>query len=125
MHVNDEMDDLQATTLRALASAHRVRLIHLLIGGPREVREIAAALGLGQATTSQHLAALRSVGLVEATRDGRLVAYRLADPDIAVACTLMRGVLVRRLARFGRVAAAAARAPRLPVASRDMEALRP
>lgn len=106
-----EIDEMQATTLRALASSGRVRLVHLLIEGPREVREISAALGLGQAVTSQHLAALRSVGVVEATRDGRVVRYRLADPDIAAACTLMRTVLVRRLARLGRVAAAAARAP--------------
>ena len=124
LDVNDEMDDLQAATLRALASPHRVHLIHLLIGGARGVREIAAALGLGQATTSQHLAALRSAGLVEATRDGRQVAYRLADPDIATACTLMRGVLVRRLARFGRVAAAAARTPRPIAAPSGMEAIR-
>lgn len=109
---NDEIDEIQATSLRALASPHRVRLVHLLIDGPREVRDIAAALGLGQAPTSQHLSALRSVGLVEASRDGRLVTYRLADPDIARACTLMRAVLVRRLTRLGRVAAAEARAPR-------------
>ena len=124
--VSDEIDELQAASLRALSSAHRVHLIHLLIGGPREVREIGAALGLGQAATSQHLAALRTVGLLEATRDGRTVSYRLADPDIATACTLMRGALVRRLARLGRVAAAATRSPRSAIAAtRNVEALRP
>ena len=124
--VNAEIDELQATSLRALSSAHRVRLVHLLIGGPREVRDIGAALGLGQAATSQHLSALRSVGLLEATREGRSVTYRLADPDVATACQLMRGVLVRRLARLGRVAAAAARIPARPVATApDVEGIRP
>jgi ArsR family transcriptional regulator len=107
---SEEIDELQAAGLRALSSPHRVRLIHLLVEGPREVREIGAALGLGQTATSQHLAALRAAGLVEATRDGRTVAYRLADPDIATACGLMRNVLVRRLDRLGHLAAAARRA---------------
>ena len=35
------------------------------------------------------------------------MTYRLADPDILRACLLMRAVLVRRLTRLGRVAAAA------------------
>ena len=104
---NDEMDELQAGALRALASPHRVRVVHLLAQGPLEVREISASLDLGQAATSQHLAALRAVGLVEASRDGRSVAYRLADPDIGEACDLMRSALVRRLTRLGNVAAAA------------------
>jgi ArsR family transcriptional regulator len=113
---SEEIDELQAAGLRALSSPHRVRLIHLLTEGPREVHEIGLALGLGQTATSQHLAALRAVGLVEATRDGRSVAYRLADPDIAVACALMRNVLVRRLSRLGHLATVARRAGSLPVA---------
>jgi DNA-binding transcriptional ArsR family regulator len=81
--------------------------VHLLSAGPRDVRDIAAALDLGQAATSQHLAALRGLGIVEASRDGRSVSYQLTDPDVAVACGLMRGVLVRRLTRLGHIAAAA------------------
>jgi DNA-binding transcriptional ArsR family regulator len=43
---------------------------------------------------------LRSAGLVDAERDGREVRYRLADPDVIVACDVMRGVLERRLGRL-------------------------
>ena len=103
----EQIDDLQGSVLRALASSHRLRLIHLLAFGERTVGEISDRLGITQATTSQHLAALRAVGLVEATRDGRTVSYRLSDGDIAVACSLMRDVLVRRLSRLGDLAAAA------------------
>jgi DNA-binding transcriptional ArsR family regulator len=113
MGYSEELDAIQASVLRTLASAHRVRLIHLLSAGPRDVRDIAEGLHLGQAATSQHLAALRTAGLVEASRDGRTVSYRLADGDIAVACNLMRATLVRRLARLGHLAAAAER--RLPL----------
>jgi DNA-binding transcriptional ArsR family regulator len=73
-----DIDELQASMLRSLASAHRL-----------------------------HLAAMRSVGLVEAIRDGRTVRYRLADSQILAACELMRAVLVRRLSRLGDLAAAA------------------
>lgn len=110
----EELDELQAASLRGLASPHRVRLVHLLSAGPRDVRDIAAALHLEQAATSQHLAALRSLGIVEASRDGRTVSYQLSDPDIARACELMRAVLVRRLARLGHLAATAEPRPPLP-----------
>jgi ArsR family transcriptional regulator len=102
----NEIDVIQTSLLRALASPHRLRLIHLLGEGPREVRDLASQLGLGQATVSQHLAAMRSVGLVEATRDGRFVRYGLADPEILEACDLMRAVIVRRLSALGSLAAA-------------------
>jgi DNA-binding transcriptional ArsR family regulator len=50
---------------------------------------------------------MRSTGIVDAERDGREVRYRLADPDVMVACRLMRGVLERRLTRLGHLATAA------------------
>ena len=102
-----DIDELQASMLRSLASVHRLGILHLLGAGPFEVNEIARELGLNQAAASQHLAAMRSVGLVESVRDGRTVNYRLAAPQILAACELMRAVLVRRLSRLGDLAAAA------------------
>ena len=104
---DDDIDVLQASQLRALASPTRLRIIHLLGSGSREVNEVSRALGIVQATTSQHLAAMRAVGLVEPMRDGRTVRYRLVDPQILDACGLMRAVLVRRLSRLGEMAATA------------------
>jgi ArsR family transcriptional regulator, virulence genes transcriptional regulator len=103
----DEIDAIQTTLLRALASPHRLRIIHLLGDRPHEVHDLAAQLALSQATVSQHLAAMRSVGLVEAMRDGRSVRYRLTDLQILTACSLMRDVIVRRLSALGSLAAAA------------------
>lgn len=105
--LSDDLDELQASVLRALASRTRLRIIHALATGPAEVRDLSEALDLSQVSTSQHLAALRSVGVVEAARDGRTAAYRLSDPDLAVACELFRAVLLRRLARMGDLAASA------------------
>lgn len=101
----DDIDAIQASLLRSLASIHRVRIIHLLGDSSLEVNELARQLGLHQAPTSQHLAVLRAAGVVEAVRDGRSMHYRLTDPQLRVACELMREVLVRRLSKLGDIAA--------------------
>ncbi len=102
-----EIDLIQIGLIRALAGTHRLRIVHLLGRGSLEVRELARELDLPQATVSQNLAAMRAAGLVDATREGRAVRYRLADPEILAACDLMRNVIVRRLSALGNLAAAA------------------
>jgi DNA-binding transcriptional ArsR family regulator len=106
-HVMDEITILQAEVLKTLASPRRIEILHALARGPMEVGRLADALGAAQPNVSQHLAVLRGAGLVEAERDGREVRYRLADPDVVVACAVMRGVLERRLARLGQMASGA------------------
>ena len=97
----DEITVLQASILKTLASPRRLDILHRLAEGPAEVGRIAADIGASQPNVSQHLAVLRSSGIVEAERDGREVRYRLTDPDVMVACGLMRTVLQRRLTRLG------------------------
>lgn len=101
----DEITILQAEVLKTLASPRRIEILHALARGPIEVGRLAEAIGASQPNVSQHLAVLRSAGIVEAERDGREVRYRLADSDVMVACSLMRAVLERRLTRLGKVAA--------------------
>ena len=105
LNAGDDIDAMQASLLRTLASVHRLRIVHLLGAASCEVNELAHELGLSQAATSQHLAALRAAGVVEALRDGRAMRYRLSDPEIREACERMRDVLVRRLCRLGDLAA--------------------
>lgn len=111
----DEVYTLQAEVLKTLSNPRRLEIIHLLADGPREVSRLAAEMGISQPNVSQHLALMRSAGLVEAEREGREVRYRLSDPEIICACETMRGVLVRRLAR---ISLAAARTPGELVAER-------
>ena len=101
----DEITILQAEVLKTLASPRRLEILHALARGPIEVGRLAQAIGATQPNVSQHLAVLRAAGIVEAERDGREVRYRLADPDVMVACGLMRAVLERRLTRLGEMAA--------------------
>jgi DNA-binding transcriptional ArsR family regulator len=102
----DEITILQAEVLKTLASPRRLGILHVLARGPIEVGRLAEAIGATQPNVSQHLAMLRTAGSVEAERDGREVRYRLADPDVMVACGGMRGVLERRLRRLADLATA-------------------
>jgi DNA-binding transcriptional ArsR family regulator len=111
----DEVYRLQVEVLKTLANVRRLEIIHLLADGPREVSRLAEEMGISQPNVSQHLAVMRSAGVVEAERDGREVRYRLADPEIIEACETMRGVLTRRLAR---ASAAASRTPADVIAER-------
>src|SRR5450759_2514208 len=102
----DGIYGLQATLLKTLASPRRLEMVHYLgETGPIEVRKLSEHFDMPQPAISQHLAALRGVGIVEAVRDGREVRYQLADPEIVAACGLMRQVLLRRIARLGDIAA--------------------
>jgi len=102
----DEITRLQAETLKVLSSPRRIEILHLLAGGALEVSRIAAAIGATQPNASQHLSVLRAAGLVEAERHGREIRYGLVDPEVIVACDVMRGVLQRRLVRFAHLASA-------------------
>jgi DNA-binding transcriptional ArsR family regulator len=104
----DEITILQAAVLKTLASPRRLEILHVLAAGPIGVGRLAAVLGATQPSVSQQLAVLRAAGVVEAQRDGREVRYRLSDPDVMVACGVMRSVLERRLARLSDIAADAA-----------------
>ena len=97
----DEIYNLQSEVMKILASPRRLEILHLLADGPREVGRLADELGISQPNASQHLAVMRSAGVVEAEREGREVRYRLADPEIITACNMMQKVLLRRLARLG------------------------
>lgn len=72
-----------AGVLRALSNPSRLMLLCCLVERERTVGEMEEELGLGQAYVSQQLARLREEGLVAATRDGRMMRYRLSDPRVA------------------------------------------
>jgi DNA-binding transcriptional ArsR family regulator len=99
--------ELQANVLRMLAHPRRLEMLHVLASGPIEVGSLAAKLGISQPNASQHLALLRSAGLVQLERKGREVRYELSDPAVITACDIMRGFLERRFRRLSTVAVTA------------------
>jgi len=71
--------DAPERLFRLLADETRLRIIRALLGGPLTVGEIGRTLALAQSTTSRHLAAMRSGGLVTDRREGAFAWYSLAD----------------------------------------------
>jgi DNA-binding transcriptional ArsR family regulator len=67
------------TALRALGEETRVRIVALLLDGPRDVSAIADALGVSQYNVSKHLRVLREAGLLEAEKEGRVRRYALHE----------------------------------------------
>ena len=75
--------DALARVGRALADPTRCRLLLELLEGSTYPSQLATALGLSRANTSNHLACLRGCGIVIAEAEGRQVRYRLADEHLA------------------------------------------
>jgi ArsR family transcriptional regulator, nickel/cobalt-responsive transcriptional repressor len=73
--------DRCARMLRALADPDRLRLIHCLRDGPRNVTELAGLVGGEVVNVSHHLGVLRHAGVVLDEKRGRFVVYRL-HPDV-------------------------------------------
>lgn len=78
----------------ALADPTRRRILMALLDGPAYPAELAAALDLGKANTSNHLSCLRGCGLVVAEPEGRRVRYELADVRLAAALRELAAVVL-------------------------------
>jgi ArsR family transcriptional regulator len=77
------VDDLDAV-FKGFADPTRIRILSLLAAGELCVCDLVEILGLPQPTVSRHLAYLRRMGLVEATREWKFAHYRLAEPTNVV-----------------------------------------
>jgi DNA-binding transcriptional ArsR family regulator len=72
-----------ATTLQALATPSRLRILARLQEGPCAATELAEAVGMEQSACSHQLRLLRNLGLVTGERRGRSVIYALYDNHVA------------------------------------------
>src|ERR1700730_5561564 len=72
---------------KALASPKRLELLDLPCQAERTVEILAGETRMSVANTSQHLQVLQSARLVETSKNGRYVVYRLAD---ALVCDFLR-----------------------------------
>ena len=78
-----QLHDLDAL-FKGFADPTRLRVMNALAAGELYVCDLVELLGLAQPVVSRHLAYLRRMGLVEATRDWKFAHYRLAEPANAV-----------------------------------------
>ena len=78
----DEAANEAADMMKALGNPGRLRLLCALVPGDRTVSELEDAVGASQSYVSGQLLKLRAEGLVECSRQGRSMYYRLADPRV-------------------------------------------
>ena len=72
-----------ATTLQALATPSRLRILATLVEGPCAAGILADRAGLETSACSHQLRILRHLGLIRGERDGRSMIYSLADQHVA------------------------------------------
>ena len=78
--------------LRCIGHPVRLRIIELLDnGGEMNVSAVQEALGLEQATASQHLNLMRDKGILRSRRDGVNVYYEVRDEKVVQIIDCLRG----------------------------------
>ena len=88
---------LHAEVCRVLTDPKRLMLLDVLRVGEHSVGDLAEELGCSLANASQHLAVLRSAGLVVTRRSGTTILYSLAEPELIEACDVIHRIVGRRL----------------------------
>jgi len=90
---DERIYEMQVRICKAFANASRLRMLDLLSRHEHTVSELQEALGITTANVSQHLAVLKSAGVVATRREGKQIFCYLAIPEVKSACQLIRDVL--------------------------------
>ena len=90
---------LHAGLCKVLTDPKRLMLLDALRSREQSVTELADAIGVALPNASQHLAVMRSAGLVESRRAGTTIFYKLAEPTIVDACDIVHRIVERRIAQ--------------------------
>ncbi len=65
-----------------LSNKKRLEVVYILRDGEKKVRELEKIVGLSQSALSQHLAILRTAGIVETNRQAQTVFYSIKSRDV-------------------------------------------
>jgi ArsR family transcriptional regulator len=102
--IESEIFERQAMICKAFAHPTRLHLLDLLGKGERGVGRLQNLLGVSKANISQHLAILKSAGVVVTRRSGKQVYAALAIPEVKQACHLIHKVLRTQVRKQHRLA---------------------
>jgi ArsR family transcriptional regulator len=72
-----------ATWLSAIGEASRLAIIRTLATGPRNVTDLAKALGVEPMNVSHHLRMLKNAGLISVEQRGKYLWYALVGANAA------------------------------------------
>jgi rhodanese-related sulfurtransferase/DNA-binding transcriptional ArsR family regulator len=90
---------------KALSSPRRLEILDLLIQGPRTVESVALETDQTLPNASQHLLALKAAGLLQSTKVGLHVTYKLASPNVASFLLTFRQLAEAQIAEIERLSA--------------------
>ena len=102
--IENEIFERQAMICKAFAHPTRLHLLDLLGKGECGVGALQDKLGASKANISQHLAILKSAGVVITRRSGKQVYAALAIPEVKQACHLIHRVLRKQIRKQHRLA---------------------
>ncbi|TVR52000.1 MAG: ArsR family transcriptional regulator [Puniceicoccaceae bacterium] len=95
--LNDEALELVARRFAVLGEPMRLRLLHSLLDGEKNVTALVEATGGQQANISRHLQTLATAGFVKRRREGLQAFYAIADRDVFRLCDIVCGGLEKHL----------------------------
>jgi len=98
---NKPLYEIKAGLFKALAHPARLAALEVMAANPDYSASVTVLLevtGSEPSALSQHMAVLKRSGIVESTRTGNAVVYRLTEPLIAELLVVARAFLVTRLA---------------------------
>jgi len=85
--------NLHAELCKTISNPRRQAILDTIRNGELTVSELIEKTGVSQANLSQHLAILRSKGVVKTRRDGNCIYYSLSNIKILEAYDLISEVL--------------------------------
>ena len=92
-----------AGVFKVLSDGGRLSLLQELKEGQKTVGELVEITGQGQASVSKSLKMLKEAGLLERTKDGVRVYYRVEDKLVFDLCELVCGKLNRDHKSLGEI----------------------
>ncbi len=97
--IEKQIFTLHADVCKILANPKRLEILQALREEELSVTEIVEKVGANKANISQHLALMRTKGILFQRRDGQHIYYRVANPKVIKAFDLMREVLFEQLTK--------------------------
>jgi ArsR family transcriptional regulator, virulence genes transcriptional regulator len=91
--LKNDFYNLHADICKTISNPNRQAILDMMRSGEITVSELVNKTGISQANLSQHLAILRSKGVVNTRRDGNNIYYSISNVKIIQAYDLISEVL--------------------------------
>lgn len=92
-----ELYKIHAEMCKTFSNPTRLEILNLLRNKEMPVTELTEKTKTNQANISQHLAIMKSKGIVSSNRKGQQIFYKLTNQKIIKAFDIIREILIERL----------------------------